>query len=140
MSIWSLGTCQTNNAIWQIENLLGLAKSRYQARQSSKSVADQNCDIVFESQDFDPEYDRGKNASTNLQNLFEDVVGCDEIIDKLAGYQRIAQAMKARGRQPRGMIPTNFLFKGPPGMLSTFLPFNIDADHDRARYWEDHNC
>ena len=42
-------------------------------------------------------------------------MGCEEVVDKLAGYQQIAQNMKARNRQSRGMIPTNFLFKGPPG-------------------------
>lgn len=71
--------------------------------------------MIFEPQDFDPDFQRGENAATNLQQLFEDIVGCDEVIDKLAGYQQIAQNMKARNRQSRGMIPTNFLFKGPPG-------------------------
>ena len=42
-------------------------------------------------------------------------MGCEEVIDKLAGYQQVAQNMKARNRQSRGVIPTNFLFKGPPG-------------------------
>ena len=104
-----------DHCTFQVENLLGLAKSRYQARQSSKPASQQNFDVIFESQDFDPDFQRGEHAATNLQRLFEDVVGCDEIVNKLAGYQQIAQNMKARNRQSRGMIPTNFLFKGPPG-------------------------
>ena len=100
----------------QVENLLGLAKGRHQVRQSSKPASQKSFDVVFEPQDFDPDFQRGTHAATNLQKLFEDVVGCDEVIEKLAGYQQIAQNMKARNRQFRGMIPTNFLFKGPPGM------------------------
>lgn len=100
----------------QVENLLSLAKNRSQARQSFNEVTQQTFHVMFEPQDFDPDFERGKEASTNLQALFADVVGCEEIIDKLRGYQQIAFNMKARGRQSRGMIPTNFLFKGPPGM------------------------
>lgn len=72
-------------------------------------------DVVFEPQDFDPDFQRGEHASTNLQKLFADIVGCEEIIEKLDGYQQVARNMKARGRQSKGLIPTNFLFKGPPG-------------------------
>lgn len=76
----------------------------------------QDFEILFEPQDFDPDYERAEKASSNLSKSFEDVIGCEEVIDKLEGYQQIARNMKARGRQPRGLIPTNFLFKGPPGM------------------------
>ena len=104
-----------DNLVHQVENLLGLAKARHQARQSSKPASKQCFDVIFEPHDFDPDFQRGEHAATNLQKLFEDIVGCEEVVDKLAGYQQIAQNMKARNRQSRGMIPTNFLFKGPPG-------------------------
>lgn len=97
---------------------MGHAKSRHQLRQSSKDPSQRSSDILFEPQDFDPDFDRGANASTNLQKLFEDVVGCEDVIAKLSGYQQIAQGMKAAGLESRGMIPTNFLFKGPPGKSS----------------------
>ena len=99
----------------EVENQLGLAKGRYQLRHSATKPSDRPSDIVFEPQDFDPEYDRAMHASTNLDKLFEDVVGCENIIAKLSGYQQIAQGMKSKGLDPRGMVPTNFLFKGPPG-------------------------
>lgn len=54
-------------------------------------------------------------------------MGCEEIIDKLAGYQQIARNMKARNRQSRGSIPTNFLFKGPPGESIT-IATSADCD------------
>ncbi|KAK4694124.1 stage V sporulation protein K, partial [Lecanoromycetidae sp. Uapishka_2] len=103
----------------EVENLLGRAKGRHQLRQSAKKPTQQSSDIVFEPQDFDPDFDRGANASANLHKLFEGVVGCEDVIAKLSGYQQIAKSMKARGVEPRGMIPTNFLFKGPPGTGKT---------------------
>ena len=104
-----------NHFVIQVENLLGLAKGRHQANQPSRLLSAQSFDVVFEPQDFDPDFQRGENAATNLQKLFADVVGCEEVIQKLAGYQQIAQNAKARNRLSRGMIPTSFLFKGPPG-------------------------
>ena len=100
----------------EVENLISAAKDHWQARESAKISANQSFDVVFEPQDFDPEFDRGSQATTNLQKLFEDVVGCGDIIAKLEEYQQMRKVMKARGVSSRGMIPTNFLFKGPPGM------------------------
>ena len=99
----------------EVENQLGLAKDRHQRRQSSKKAAERSSDIVFEPEDFDPDYNRGADASANMDKLFEDVVGCEDVILKLRGYQQTARGMKAQGLEARGEIPTTFLFKGPPG-------------------------
>jgi len=69
-------------------------------------------------QDFDPDYDRAAGAVLNLHDLFKGVVGCEEIITKLDGFLRVAKGMRAQGIDPRGQIPMNFIFKGPPGMFS----------------------
>ena len=100
----------------EVENQLGLAKDRQQRRQSAMKVSERSADIIFEPEDFDPDYNRGAHASENMNRLFEDIVGCEDVISKLRGYQQIAQGMKAKGLDPRGQIPTTFLFKGPPGM------------------------
>ena len=121
----------------EVENQLGLAKGRYQQRHSAMKPSDRPSDIVFEPQDFDPEYDRAARASTNLDKLFEDVVGCENIIAKLGGYQQIAQGMKSKGLDPRGMVPTNFLFKGPPGrVLNQHKSYGPNSAH---RHWENYN-
>jgi hypothetical protein len=99
----------------EVENLLSLAKGRQQSRQSSNPKSECSADVIFEPEDFDPDFDRVKHASTNCRKLFEDVVGCSEVVAKLEDYQRVAQSMKARGMDPNELIPTNFVFKGPPG-------------------------
>jgi hypothetical protein len=101
-----------------VENLISKAKSNYQARQSKLSVAEKSIDFVFEPQDFDPDFDRAANAGTNLQELFKDVIGCESIVNKLDGYLKVAKGMRAQGLEPRGQIPMNFIFKGPPGKRS----------------------
>ena len=98
----------------EVENMLSEAKGRYQKRMASMP-AHLRMDVVFEPQDIDPEFDRGENASANLAKMFADVVGCDEVIMKLDGYQKIAKVMKERGLDMRTQIPSNFVFKGPPG-------------------------
>ncbi|CAL1701681.1 unnamed protein product [Somion occarium] len=105
--------------IGEVENILGQAKVRYQQRQATLPVSERRADAPFEPQDFDPQYDRHEHATANLAELFEDTVGCDEIISKLAQYQQMAKRLKKQGKDPRDIIPTNFVFKGPPGTGKT---------------------
>lgn len=102
----------------EVENLLGKAKGNYQARQSRLPVAERSYDVVFQPIDFDSDFNRTESSGTNLAKLFEDVVGCEKVIEKLQEYQNIARVMRSRGKEPqeaRELIPTNFVFKGPPG-------------------------
>ena len=98
-----------------VENLISKAKVNYQARQSALPVAQRSTNFIFEPQDFDPKYNRTADAETNLQKLFQGVVGCEGIITKLDGFLKVAKGMRAQGLEPRGQIPMNFIFKGPPG-------------------------
>lgn len=123
----------------KVENLLSQAKSRWQERQANLPVHQRSADAPFEPQDFDPDFERGKSATTNLPKLFEDVVGCDDIVAKLAGWQRMTQNLKNKGKDPRQTVPTTFIFKGPPGTGEsvTFLRADVVAyqiyrqDYDR---------
>lgn len=100
--------------IGEVENLLSRAKTNYQDRQSSIPVHQRYHNAPFEPQDFDPDFGRDKNASSNLHKLFEDMIGAEEIIDKLRRWQTMAKVLKERGMDMQN-IPTNFVFKGPPG-------------------------
>ncbi|KAK2762566.1 hypothetical protein FQN54_000739 [Arachnomyces sp. PD_36] len=102
-----------------VENLISKAKASYQTRQSNLPIDQRSVEFTFEPQDFDEDFDRASGAGTNLQELFKDVVGCEEIVEKLDGYLKVANGMRAQGVDPRGQIPMNFIFKGPPGTGKT---------------------
>lgn len=104
-----------------VENLISKAKVNYQARQSALPEAQRSIDFIFEPQDFDTEYDRASGAETNLQSLFKGVIGCEGIVAKLDGFLKVAKGMRAQGLEPRGQIPMNFIFKGPPGNRNLFI-------------------
>jgi hypothetical protein len=101
--------------IGEVENILSQAKMRYQKRQLQLPLAQRSPDAPFQPEDFDPDFNRAKNAEANLTKLFADVVGCDGIIDQLRRYQKAAQTAKDRGLDSRDVVPMNFVFKGPPG-------------------------
>ena len=105
----------------EVENVIGQAKGRYQSRQMTLPESERSFDVLFEPQDFDPEFDRDEHATANLEKLFADVVGCEEIVRKLGEYQSLARTLKARGMDTRDQIPTNFVFKGPPGKKVSVL-------------------
>ncbi|KAG2072157.1 P-loop containing nucleoside triphosphate hydrolase protein [Suillus decipiens] len=104
----------------EVENMLTFAKDRYLKRQASQP-SHLSQDIVFEPEDFDPNWDRDQHAAANLIELFEDMVGCEAVIQKLGDYQNMAQGMKASGLDMRKQIPTSFIFKGPPGTGKTTI-------------------
>lgn len=102
----------------EVENMLGRAKNNYQSRISKLPAAQRPLDVLFEPVDFDPDFNRAESSDENLTKLFEDVVGSEKIVEKLREYQTIARVTKQRGQDPREarhLIPTNFVFKGPPG-------------------------
>lgn len=96
----------------EVDIVLDRAKGLHQKHMSAGKSA--NFDI-FDAIDFDPDFDRGERAATNLPALFQDVVGCDDLIKQIQGYQTTAANMKALGMDPREQLPFSFLFKGPPG-------------------------
>ncbi|KAG1740695.1 P-loop containing nucleoside triphosphate hydrolase protein [Suillus occidentalis] len=104
----------------EVENMLTFAKDRYLKRQASQP-SHLSLDIVFEPEDFDPNWDRDQHAAAKLAQLFEDMVGCEAVIQKLGDYQNMAQGMKASGLDMRKQIPTSFVFKGPPGTGKTTI-------------------
>ncbi|KAF2713834.1 P-loop containing nucleoside triphosphate hydrolase protein [Pleomassaria siparia CBS 279.74] len=100
----------------EVDILLDKAKAAHQKNVSAGNSKQRD---TFEAVDFDPDFDRGERAATNLPQLFQDVVGCEELIAQFQGYMTTASNMKALGMDPREQIPFNFLFKGPPGTGKT---------------------
>ncbi|KAL9085436.1 MAG: hypothetical protein Q9165_007586 [Trypethelium subeluteriae] len=100
----------------EIDNLLNAAKARHQKRLSARETGKH---ATLEALDFDEDFDRGEKASTNVRKLFEGVVGCEDLISQLEGYQQMVANMKARNMDPREQIAFNFIFRGPPGTGKT---------------------
>jgi hypothetical protein len=115
-----------------VENLISKAIVNYQTRQSALPEAQRSTDFIFEPQDFDIDYDRSSKAETNLQELFKGVVGCEGIIAKLDGFLKVAKGMRAQGLDPRGQIPMNFIFKGPPGNQASFSIACLYFEHSNS--------
>ena len=116
-----------------VENLISKAKASFQARQTALPAAQRSIDFIFEPQDFDADYDRASGAETNLQELFQGVIGCEGIIAKLDGFLKVAKGMRAQGLEPRGQIPMNFIFKGPPGNPSPFFALCYEHSNPLAQ-------
>ena len=103
----------------EVDNLLSRAKMRYQQRESVIPAAQRDINITLVEEDFDLEFKQASNVGKIRKEIFKDVVGCDAVIAQLEGYQQMAVGMHLRGIDPREHIPTNFIFKGPPGTGKT---------------------
>ncbi|KAI1412142.1 P-loop containing nucleoside triphosphate hydrolase protein [Hypoxylon sp. FL1857] len=101
----------------EVDIILDQAKERQQ-RRLSEFPGTKNVDLLA-PEDIDPDFDRGERAATNIRMLFKDVVGCEEIVEQLEGYQQVVQNMKAMDMDPCSQIPFGFLFRGPPGTGKT---------------------
>jgi len=110
----------------EVDIILDKAKLLHQANLSEGKTKLKD---MFEPFDFDPEFNRGATASTNLPLLFKGVIGCEGIVKQLQGYQVTAENMKSLGMEPRDQIPFNFLFRGPPGKTFQFFRSYIADKH-----------
>lgn len=97
----------------EIDILLNGAKIRQQQRRSSGAKC--SASNRLEPEDLDPEYDRGERTETNIPMLFQDIVGCETIVNKLEGYRQTVKNMRDLDMDPKEQVPFNFLFRGPPG-------------------------
>ncbi|CAG8220868.1 unnamed protein product [Penicillium olsonii] len=103
----------------EVDILLNAAKMHHQKRLSSNRSTNRTSDALLDAIDFDENFDRADNSDSSISKMFEGVVGCEDIISKLKGYQKIVKELRQLKMEPREHIPFNFVFRGPPGTGKT---------------------
>jgi len=98
----------------EVDACLNRAKLNYQARQLKKPQPERDYDAKFEPADFDPDCNRNQDAITRCRERLKDRVSVN-IIKRMEGYQRLALVMKSQQVNLRELVPTRFVFTGPPG-------------------------
>ncbi|KAG2421571.1 hypothetical protein HFD88_005546 [Aspergillus terreus] len=102
-----------------VENLLSRAQEAYEKRMAEVPPPDTAVPIILEPQDFDPFYDRHREAAAQCEAHFHDLVELGEIVAQFQEYQKAVAGMRRHGVDPRPHIPFTFVFRGPPGTGKT---------------------
>ncbi|OQD77170.1 hypothetical protein PENDEC_c003G01589 [Penicillium decumbens] len=100
----------------EIDILLNTAKMRHQQRLLANSPTSRvSDDAVLDAADFDEDFDRADKNEASVSKMFEGAVGCEIIVSKLEGYQKLVKVFRQLKVEPREQLPYNFVFRGPPG-------------------------
>lgn len=99
----------------EIDILLNAAKMHHQRRISSNTPKSRAHESMLDAVDFDENFDRAEKSGTSVSKMFEGVVGCQALVSTLEGYQQLVRSLKRLNMDPRGQVPFNFVFRGPPG-------------------------
>ncbi|KAI1472028.1 P-loop containing nucleoside triphosphate hydrolase protein [Daldinia caldariorum] len=103
----------------EVESCVATANLNYEARISRQPPNLQDSDAVFEPEDFDPDWKRGWQAGElDCRTALEGRVDPD-IVAALTTLHKNCIGARSCGINPRDLIPTNFIFKGPPGTGKT---------------------
>ncbi|KAJ5544147.1 P-loop containing nucleoside triphosphate hydrolase protein [Penicillium frequentans] len=102
----------------EVDILLNSAKMRLQKRITSSKGSSKDLPIL-DAPDFDENFDRADKNELSVRKLFDGVVGLEECILKLEGYQELVRRLRKLNMDPREEVPFNFLFRGPPGTGKT---------------------
>ncbi|KAI0546688.1 P-loop containing nucleoside triphosphate hydrolase protein [Xylaria curta] len=103
----------------EVDSCLATAMLNYEGRISKLPSHEQALDAVLEAVDFDPDWDRGmRNGELDCRPTLEGRVQAS-IIDTLCGFQKRCFGARKSHINPRDVVPTNFIFKGPAGTGKT---------------------
>ena len=65
------------------------------------------------AEDFDP--DLAKGSKNDGADIFKDLIGCKQVLEKLREWQATIKASQRLGKNPLDSFELNFLFVGSPG-------------------------
>ena len=99
----------------EVENLMTKAKMNFEARHTDVDISERPSEVEYLPQDIDPNFDRSVRSESDCKALLGGLVS-DDVIVQLEQYQRFSVAAQQYGLDPWGLVPTNIIFKGPPGM------------------------
>ena len=105
----------------EVNMCLDRAKLNYLSRQGMKPVIERRYDGILVPADFDPGFNR-MNEEPRCREYLQNRVAIS-VITILEGYQTLASSARRSGLDPREIIPTRFVFKGPPGQYSKQHPY-----------------
>jgi len=100
-----------------VENCLQVAKQRHQERLQAMPAADRDYTGQLQPADFDPDYEVKSRGSLDVEQLLAGQVS-KSVIKKISRIQK--QALMAKWTNAKGfrdVVPTNFIFRGPPGKI-----------------------
>lgn len=98
-----------------VESCLQAAKKRHQARLQAIPTADRDYAGQLEPVDFDPDFTIKASGFTDCEQLFDGKIS-KSAIKQIARLQKQALMAKWTGTHNfRDVVPTNFIFRGPPG-------------------------
>lgn len=131
-----------------IDEILDKAKRNFQQRQSKISDSSKRqYDADFEPQDFGLDFNPNFDPISNFEKILDGQIS-KVIIEQLLDYLRQTIVVKRKGGDPRKMVPTTFVFKGPHGEFSgcsdVSLYFLAGVHETRSkfynRHWKNNNC
>ncbi|KUJ17460.1 P-loop containing nucleoside triphosphate hydrolase protein, partial [Mollisia scopiformis] len=102
----------------EVETLMAKAKMNYEARYAKVPIPERPYDVEFQQEDIDPDFARGSSGESSCRLLLDGLVA-EKIITRLERYQKLSMAAHRYKVEPRVLVPTCIVFKGPPGTGKT---------------------
>ena len=98
-----------------VESCLQAAKKRHQARLQATPTADRDYECQLEPADFDPDFTIKTNGFTDCEQLLRGIVSKSAVKAISRLQERASMARWTGTHKFRDVVPTNFIFLGPPG-------------------------